>query len=379
MSTGAQSGSSGGLSAKQRKVIVPKVWKRPHSTIYGKNVEFGSSLYSDKIGELNGRKFNSDLPWHLRNSGGGSSATSSSSTGASGGSQQGYLSHLLNEPQFTLTGSVLMSAGRGGGCRHDDDDDYTCRQYALVAPNYSSIKCRDYAHLLELTNPNAERLARERQRRRRFAPTGSLVVHGKGSSSSGGSCRNRIDFYDQFGSALNTQTGATCLLKDSPEIRQQMVDRFLNYDDELGLFVSRKTSGHYNHNDDDPKCLIGKKTIRDFAPNDYEYKLKKENRRNLTDTCDDLDINQMTLNQLNYPSHLIKTPHEHYVRSLPQHYCHLHKSPYGQSADGRKLSLGSINPHSYRPSLPTKTTTLQASDGEEFEFQDRSSPFYTDR
>lgn len=65
---------------------------------------------------------------------------------------------------------------------------------------------------------------------------------------------------------------------------------------------------------------------------------------------------------------------------LPHHTrCQLACSPYGQSQDGRKLSLTSISPHSYRPSVSSKSNLVHASDGEEFEFQDRSSPFYTDR
>ncbi|KAG9510223.1 hypothetical protein GZH46_01243 [Fragariocoptes setiger] len=69
-------------SLPKSRVFVPKVWKRPHSTIYGKNVEFGNSLYSDKIGEIDSRKFNvTDPQWSsMRSTSGGTSPTWSSFT-----------------------------------------------------------------------------------------------------------------------------------------------------------------------------------------------------------------------------------------------------------------------------------------------------------
>lgn len=73
-------------STNSKKILIPKVWKRPHSTIYGKNVEYGNSLYSDKIGEIDSRKFNTELPWSVRNA-----------------NQTGYLPSISNQQDNNTT------------------------------------------------------------------------------------------------------------------------------------------------------------------------------------------------------------------------------------------------------------------------------------
>lgn len=345
-----------------KKILVPKVWKRPHSTIYGKNVEFGSSLYSDKIGELNGRKFNSELPWTLRNSGSSSLATSSSY-----GNQSGYLSNLL-----------LVDSNR----------DKDSKRYDL----------NNYSHVLELTNPS--RLSKNRARptayRRRPAlfndnnnnnlNDNSMISGGESGSNSS----RRIDFYDDYQLTFNDEIkrlNENSLLRNEPILTRKVMDKHLDFDYELGLFVP-----NYNLNDRNSS------TPTSAAPNHvHQY-------NNYKKTSNDLDINtqnasfvpttsssstitsnlpqnhQLQQNEINYliQPNPIK-PTSIYTNLLPKHDCQLTGSPYGPSADGRKLSLGSINPHSYRPSLPHKTTVAHSSDGEEFEFQDKSSPFYTDR
>lgn len=341
-------------SSRSKKLIVPKVWKRPHSTIYGKNVEFGSSLYSDKIGEINGRKFNSELPWHVRNSGAGSS----SSTGST---SQGYLSNLLNEPDSTLIGSVIGPTTRY--CSKYDDS-YDAKPVGI---NKLVGECKNYADVLEITNPN------------RYSKRNNMrQLAGNNRLSSAASKTKRIDFFEEY---LNfskeiDRLNENSLLMNEPLLRQTNVDNFLDFNTEIGLFVpsyGRNSSGSLVNNhqdtnrplfssgDDDGRSLIGKKTIKFNAADDEQR---------VNDAQFSSDINSPFVP-------LITTTKQ--TKLLPKHRCQLASSPYGQSADGRKLSLGSINPHSYRPSLPQKTTTVQSSDGEEFEFHDRSSPFFTDR
>lgn len=319
---------------------MPKVWKRPHSTIYGKNVEYGSSLYSDKIGELNGRKFNSELPWSVRNSGGGSSG---GSPGASGYSQ-GYLSNLLVDPRD-------ISA------------------------------CSNYADLLAVTNPRAS--------------NSNSCMGGNRKKSSG---PRRLDFfanYMEFSKEIDRLSGSS-LIRHEPLLTRKMFDHFLDYDYEIGLFVPNDHNAHTNRTvltGDNYGC----KVRSPYDDDNFRYDCSLNRIRNIDNLQRSLDINTTSFvpsaqtptttyksnynNQtLNYVP--IPLPIKQLVcntQLLPKHKCQIESSPYGQTADGRKLSLSSINPHSYRPSLPAKTTTARASDGEEFEFQDKSSPFYTDR
>lgn len=330
----SSSSTSASPLPRSKKLVVPKVWKRPHSTIYGKNVEFGSSLYSDKIGELNGRKFNSELPWTMRNSG----SAASSSLG-SAGYNQGYLSILnsqLVDPNSPRT-----------ACLHDGDVNKPRKlNDSLVAGNY--------ADLLDLTNPS--RFSRKRQP---ISQRGGAGLAGAGAGASGGG-GGRIDFYEQYQANFNDELNHlnnSSLLMTEPLLTRRLFDNFLDYDSELGLFLPVKNN---DTSSADYRSLI--------RTNDYnnDYNSRESS----------MDINTKSFVPLFAPS---TAAHNDYNKLLPKHQCQLSSSPYGQSADGRKLSLGSINPHSYRPSLPHKTTTAHSSDGEEFEFQDKSSPFYTDR
>lgn len=320
---------------RSKKVLIPKVWKRPHSTIYGKNVQFGSSLYSDKIGEINGRKFNSELPWQVRNSG-------SSSLGTSSGLNQGYLSNLLINPEITLIGSV-MSSNNSSGSRYTSNTDTL---------NKRANSCHGYADLLELTNPS------------RYSKRRNLKDNGRLNTTNGRTQRDRIDFYDQYMdfSKEIDRLSESSLLMNEPLLRRKAFDNFLDFDYELGLFVpshNSSVSSSVNFGGDG-RSLLRKNTLK-YVDDDS----------NINDRYNELDINKTSFVPL------ITTTQQ--TKLLPKHHCQLASSPYGQSADGRKLSLGSINPQSYRPTLPQKTSTVHASDGEEFEFQDRSSPFYTDR
>lgn len=322
--TMSSSSTSASPLPRSKKLVVPKVWKRPHSTIYGKNVEYGSSLYSDKIGELNGRKFNSELPWTMRNSG----SVASSSLG-SAGYNQGYLSILnsqLVDPNSPRT-----------ACLHDGDvNKPTKLNDSLVAGNF--------ADLLDLTNPS--RFSKKRQPNRQRG----------GAGASGG---GRIDFYEQyqanFYDELNHMNNSSLLMTE-PLLTRRLFDNFLDYDSELGLFLPVKNN--------------------DTSSADYRSLIRTNDHRNYNLRDSSMDINTKSFVPSFAPS---TTAHNDYDKLLPKHQCQLTSSPYGQTADGRKLSLGSINPQSYRPSLPHKTTTAHSSDGEEFEFQDKSSPFYTDR
>lgn len=315
---------------RTKKLVVPKVWKRPHSTIYGKNVEYGSSLYSDKIGELNGRKFNSELPWTLRNSG-------ASSIGSSGsaGYNQGYLSILnsqLVDPNSPQT-----------ACLHDGDLYGTYHNKTKIS---DSLVAGNYADLLDMTNPN--RFSKRSQlKSRQYGVSGAS---GAGVGSGNGKGAGRIDFYEQYQDSFNHEINHlnnSSLLMTEPLLKRRMIDNFLDYDCELGLFLS------VTNDNSSSRSSGGSSLIRDGYDHDFRDSLTAINTKSFV------------------PSYAPSTTN----LNRPQ----LLSSPYGQSADGRKLSLGSINPHSYRPSLPNKTTTAHSSDGEEFEFQDKSSPFYTDR
>lgn len=330
-------------SFRSKKVLVPKVWKRPHSTIYGKNVEFGSSLYSDKIGELNGRKFNSELPWTMRNSGGSATSAGSSSY------NQGYLSNLLLLDPYSSTFNYHdLLYSRDGSLSGNNSGDYDSA-FKLALAN-----CNNYSNLLELTNPNRYSKRNKTNCMQRNSRNKSMT-----NAASNTRDRLRIDFYDQYlnnnyFNSLDHLNDSSLLMNESI-LRGNELNHNLNFDRELGLFVSNhhhdnRSLKYYNDDEADRKCLITKKTLHPYP---------------------DMNINQSSFVPL---SQITKQ-----TKLLPKHKCQLSDSPYGQSADGRKLSLGSINPQSYRPSLPHKVTTAHASDGEEFEFQDRSSPFYTDR
>lgn len=341
-------------SARSKKVLVPKVWKRPHSTIYGKNVEFGSSLYSDKIGELNGRKFNSELPWTMRNSG-----ASSTSVGSSGNYSQGYLSNLLLVEPDDL--SSLNYNRRSSVCKPLS---------SFLSPAPYNVECKrsiyhsrsdNYAYMLELTNP--ARISK-RNKRSQDRDRESMLNSNK-----------RIDFYDQYMDFNDeiSHLNRSSLLYNEPLVTRKVLNNFLDFDYELGLFVPS-----YDSRAD--RSLIRRSTYsKDYNDSDinsnYLY-------------CPNTTVPPPSSSSSNHHHHhhhppTIPTPNTTLTKLLPKHQLSTNygsgSSPYGKSIDGRKLSLGSINPHSYRPSLPSKTTTAHASDGEEFEFQDKSSPFYTDR
>ena len=406
-----------------KKVVCPRVWKRPHSTIYGKNVEFGSKLYSDKLGEINGRKFNSELPWQVRNTGAGSGASSSGS--------QGYISRLLLEPEFTLSGSVLCEAVAAKQRADFTRPSGASRPLDFQASlQRASANCRNYADLLDLTNPNK---CGERAR--------------------------RIDFYAQYLDSYEhdvRQMGERSILLHEPLLHRRNFDKYLDFNHEIGVFVpsqpsvSHETSranimanclmnhgfdsdsrissssssssrvvpsneqhsfccqrmphefcssgnkDYLNHFQDDERSLIFKRSLEvNRSPLELRYAAPAEPAATTTKAAAAVAL-RATKNRLpaRGHNHQVGVSRQHLINEnqfnpvctttqqtnlLPKHACQLASSPYGQSADGRKLSLGSINPHSYRPSLPAKNSTVHASDGEEFEFQDKSSPFYTDR
>lgn len=308
---------------------MPKVWKRPHSTIYGKNVEFGSSLYSDKIGEINGRKFNSELPWTVRNSGGGSGAGASSPGGLY---SQGYLSNLLLvDPSAVCTG---LSGDTSSGEK---------------AAAYGS-----FADLLELTNPNRFSSKRRSGHGNNNNSMRSRLAEGKQRPN------RRIDFYDQY-LDLGADFNSNPTLEEAATLAN---DNFLNFNTQLGLYVPKSDAAGSGSSS-------SSRNSSSFSANPKDGSL--EIRRHQLNKTDINTKSHVPFVQSTSPTSTQNT------KLLPKHKCQLSSSPYGQSADGRKLSLGSINPHSYRPSLPNKTTTAHSSDGEEFEFHDRSSPFYTDR
>lgn len=414
-------------SRPTKKVVIPKVWKRPHSTIYGKNVEFGSSLYSDKLGEINGRKFNSELPWHVRNS--GSSSLSSSNSAST---HQGYLSNLLNEPASTLIGSVIRATPMRDYNRGLGDD--LNELYAPIRFSNSggrlSNRCQSYADVLELTNPNRHTRGSGRRRAIMSGLGTELDADAADDYRAGPrSERFKIDFYDQyvdFSRDLD-RINENSLLVREPLLVRRVFDNNLDFNADLGLFVpsyhletpttvsessgySPRSSCAYirsklntNTNPlnfsyggsgggDDGRSLIGKRTLNKHfivPPNS----LVANHAHAGDDDRSCCSVHPATTTTTNSAANSnINPQHSHFSSSivpintttqqtnlLPKHKCQLASSPYGPSADGRKLSLGSINPHSYRPSVPPKTSTVQASDGEEFEFQDRSSPFYTDR
>lgn len=321
--------SSSSSLRPSKKLVIPKVWKRPHSTIYGKNVEFGNALYSDKIGELNSRKFNSELPYSVRNSGGNSQPPIHHYP--TGGYSEGYLSNLLLVPP----------------------NDKRFGNSSLGDRNLRSL---DYAGLLDITNPN--RLSGRRARRRE-----ALSNSGRNnSSSSGGGGSNRIDFYDQYLDNFNKEChrmNANSLLANEPILRRKVFDNFLDFDNDLGLFMPNYDDHLKMNPANDGRSLIGKHTL---------------------DNNNETSVPLTLLATTTIPTPITKTQNTAPTTNLlPKHECQLSGSPYGQSQDGRKLSLSSINPHLYRPSMASRSTTAHASDGEEFEFQDKSSPFYTDR
>lgn len=308
---------------RSKRLVVPKVWKRPHSTIYGKNVEFGSSLYSDKLGEINGRKFNSELPWTMRNSG----STASSAGVGSGSYNQGYLSNILVEPS-RRSQQLLSDAG----------------------------SMSSYVDLLESTNPN-------RTSKRYNSNSGS-------SRKFGADKQKRIDFYDQYMdfSREIDHLHSTSLLMNEPLLTRKVFDHFLAFDYELGLFVPNyNTASTSSGSFSSCRSLLASPQSSSFRDDELPH------RHHVHHDNNSLDINNSLCSYVPLPTMTQQT------QLLPKHKCQLLSSPYGQSNDGRKLSLTAINPQSYRPSLPNKTSTTHASDGEEFEFHDRSSPFYTDR
>lgn len=351
---------------RPKRVVVPKVWKRPHSTIYGKNVEFGSSLYSDKIGELNGRKFNSELPWTMRNSG-----TSSPSTSASGHSSsaysQGYLSQLNNN-------------------LYNDNDNNTFVASSKIKYDFTGKATSEGANrfvcLLDVTNPN-RLFANKRNYRRQ----NKLKEDGNGGEDN----RNRIDFYDQFGefSQEIDRVQANCLLATDPLVRRKKFDDNLDFDYTIGIFVPKLEADSASNGRDPSSGRRPKPSIQ--PPLTYAHdkipSLYMNNQAtdiNHEQSSQHHSMQQQQIPPTNYLLQLAPTKlHKPTQKQLAMHEYYgqfgINSSIYGPSADGRKLSLGSINPQSYRPSLPSKTTTAHASDGEEFEFHDRSSPFYTDR
>lgn len=356
-------------SARSKKFVVPKVWKRPHSTIYGKNVEFGSSLYSDKIGELNGRKFNSELPWTMRQRNSGTSSSSAGTSSSSGAYSQGYLSNLLlvdpndlsnlnyNQNHLSASSQPLSSflSQKHYNSSNSSDNNNNCH----------SSNDNNYAYLLELTNP-----ARNSKRNKRKQVKSMLNNDNSGSNK-------RIDFYDQymdFNDDINNMKNSS-LLYNEPLLTRKVLNDFLDFDYDLGLFVPN----HYDSRAD--RSLIRRSTYsKDNNLDINSNYLYCPNTTLLSSSSSSMSSNNKLLSSPNYVHrNTTPTPNTNLTKLLPKHECQLMSSPYGQSTDGRKLSLGSINPHSYRPSLPQKTTTAHASDGEEFEFQDKSSPFYTDR
>lgn len=386
-------------SLRAKKVIVPKVWKRPHSTIYGKNVEFGSKLYSDKLGEINGRKFNSELPWQVRNTGSHLSSSSSSS-----GSQPGYLSSVFRSPESTLLGSVLTFGTPGGSYISDDRDK---RDYLLGSSN-ASIRCpsqlpiNSYSDLLDATNPHKY----SKRHQQKYLPSKTMQMK---------PARARIDFYDQYMDSFNRdlhQMSEQSILLHEPLLHRRVFDKYLDFNHEIGIFVpsaaggtnntvdslgsSRSSSSNSSYNlksidrrmphvsargDDEGRSLIYKRTLDrpHLYPMPQQQPAITQTRATSCSHLADQQDSTIDLDSSHTNSFAPVCTTTQQTSLLPKHHCQIASSPYGQSVDGRKLSLGSINPHSYRPSLPAKTNTVHASDGEEFEFQDRSSPFYTDR
>lgn len=342
---------------RPRKVLVPKVWKRPHSTIYGKNVEFGSSLYSDKLGEINGRKFNSELPWTMRNSGGGSSSSSGSQY------NQGYLSNLLlpNEA-YSAHKNTLHSDGTnpygGNACGSS---------YRGVGNDYN---CNNYADLLELTNPARFSKRHPHQGAGMGGSFGSGGC-GSGGVGVGGNSSGRIDFYEKYSDDFSKEIerlNRNSLMLNEPLLTRKVFDNFLDFDHEIGVFLPSSSSSSIGNNTSNFTNSYGYGCGSSCSDND-----------NRASKCH--KQHEFCQHDINHTKSFVpsSTTTQTHTNVLPKHTCQLRSSPYGQSTDGRKLSLGSINPSSYRPSLPQRTTTAHASDGEEFEFQDRSSPFYTDR
>lgn len=365
-------------SIPPKKVVVPKVWKRPHSTIYGKNVEFGSSLYSDKIGEINGRKFNSELPWTLRNLG----TTSSSGSYTS----QGYLSNRFSDSNSSSVAAAAPTGSARIGLALDVDQPVSSLEQSLMAEKLTSSGL-SYSQLLELTNP--ARIANSRGRGE------SARVHASSNKPS----RSNVDFYEKYGNFDREIADMTnnSILMNEPLLSRKTFDNFLDFDPELGLFLpnssgssssnssstskdQRKSSSRMDINTSFVCPMLMPPTTTTITPNNFQYYCDVD--KNLTRSPSPA-FNQTnnTYSNENKTNNTVNNNNNYNYKNLPafKQKFRISSSPYGQSADGRKLSLGSINPHSYRPSLPQKTTTAHASDGDEIEFHDRSSPFYTDR
>lgn len=372
--------SSSSQRTSQKKIVVPKVWKRPHSTIYGKNVEFGSALYSDKIGEINSRKFNSELPYSVRNS---PLSHTSYNVGAPS-SSDGYLSN----PMFSGSKSLQLVTPASS------NSPLTSRSLSsdgdLVRRATATSNCYDFKDMLEATNPS-------RRRQHDNNRHGSSTHASRDRAQTGG----RVDFYatylDDFNRELSRQTDSS-LMSCDPLLRRKVFDDFLDFDYELGLFLPAT-------NDSIASSMMQQRPLVDAAsfslvePNsssssDYRSSQDKQanydnnNHYHYRPSTSDYDLNHN--NAQSVPMTLlatttIKTPitktnqTTQNTHLLPKHRCQLSASPYGQSADGRKLSLASIDPMSYRPPVPSKSTSAHATGGEEFELHDRSSPFYTDR
>lgn len=295
-----------------RKIVVPKVWKRPHSTIYGKNVEFGNKLYSDKLGELDSRKFNPELASSWRSNNSASSYSSSQPS-----SNNGYLS-------------------------------------------------------------NDENLLRTRYKLSSKVAADKTACNGN----------KRIDFYDrllEFNAQIEHSREQNSALSDSTvaQLNRRSCDdssRGLEFDTGAGVFVPSSLRAL-------PK-LLGSRAAEKGSLVSGSDSRKNQSTRNLYPS---FNCSKQSSNNSNYYINKIYNNYSQLDELelleqrnaklfLQKYNVTLVDSLYGASADGRKLSLGSINPQSYRPSVPVqKAAQAQAASGDQFEFQDKSSPFYTDR
>lgn len=369
MSTSETTTTTTTSGPRPKRVVVPKVWKRPHSTIYGKNVEFGSSLYSDKLGEINGRKFNSELPWTMRNSGNLSSSSGSSSL------TQGYLSDYNNNSSYLINDHCDYNLiyrpnyESDQGTNNNNNNNTINRSYTNNNSNQTYDFCGklinhkqdQFVRLLDSTNPN------------RLFKTNK---HNTNRRSIAGRNNNSIDFYEQYGN-LNQEIDhlqANSLLANSPLIKRRSFNDNVEFDYTIGVFVPKLSNldhaaANYDKN----------KPFRSFNSITFNGSDINQQPTQTSSSITSPPQHNNTQSQSTKPTYLHKPTDYQLKHHQPYGQFGLNDSPYGQSSDGRKLSLGSINPQSYRPSLPSKTTTAHSSDGEEFEFQDKSSPFYTDR
>lgn len=375
-STQPESSSSGSSSIRAKKVVIPKVWKRPHSTIYGKNVEFGSSLYNDKIGEINGRKFNSELPWSVRNSGPISSS--------GGYYSQGYLSEPFNH---------LSSSSKSTSTTNNTTNlpmvDFTGK--------LTSSSDANFVRLLEITNPN-------RMFSKKFDQGDRSNRNISSYSSRGSDIRaQKIDFYEQYGDDFSREIDrvqSNSLLAIDPLVRRKVFDDHLDFDYSIGVFVPKLDA-------ESPSTKRRLQSALNGSGVDYDTITRKNleikptsgiissSSSSISSNYNDIGRDsygkpEASYSRLGYASDVdnraksnmfIYGQDNNHKNLLPNTNVRfgIASSPYGQSADGRKLSLTTINPHSYRPSVPQKSSVALATDGEEFEFHDRSSPFYTDR